>query len=232
MALGLARMFGLKLPINFDSPYQARSIVDFWRRWHITLSRFLKDYLYIPLGGNRRGKPRRYANLAVTMLLGGLWHGAGWGFVIWGALHGLYLCINHGLSALSMPNWLRRCGWPVTLMAVVFAWVPFRAVDLEQTMLIWQAMAGKAVDVSTFSPDASTLVHLCLGWAAVCFLPNSQQIMAYLFAQSEIEATEHPLLQGEFPNYVRPAFAATAACAAAVGLALNNRIAEFLYFQF
>ncbi len=232
MALGLARMFGLKLPVNFDSPYQARSIVDFWRRWHITLSRFLKDYLYIPLGGNRKGKPRRYANLTVTMLLGGLWHGAGWGFVIWGALHGLYLCINHGLSALSMPRWLRRCGWPITLIAVVFAWVPFRAIDLEQTLLIWQAMVGMAVHSSAFSPDASILVHLAIGWLVVCFLPNSQQLMSYLFANSEIEARKHPLLHGEFPSYVRPAFAATAACAAAIGLALNNRIAEFLYFQF
>src|SRR3954464_15652702 len=95
MAIGLALMFGIPLPVNFRSPYRATSIIEFWRRWHITLSRFLRDYLYIPLGGNRLGERRRYVNLLVTMLLGGLWHGAAWNFVIWGGLHGIYLCINH-----------------------------------------------------------------------------------------------------------------------------------------
>lgn len=95
MALGLGRMFGIVLPINFFSPYKARSIIDFWRRWHITLSRFLRDYLYIPLGGSRCGPLRHHVNLFVTMLLGGLWHGAGWTFVIWGMLHAIYLTINH-----------------------------------------------------------------------------------------------------------------------------------------
>ena len=100
MAIGSARIFGITLPVNFFSPYKAVNIIDFWRRWHITLSRFLRDYLYIPLGGSRGGKARRYGNLLVTMLLGGLWHGAGWTFVIWGALHGAYLVINHGWRRL------------------------------------------------------------------------------------------------------------------------------------
>ena len=95
MAIGLALMLNVVLPENFDSPYQARSIIDFWRRWHMTLSNFLRDYLYIPLGGGRRGEARRYANLFITMLLGGLWHGASWTFVLWGGLHGAYLAINH-----------------------------------------------------------------------------------------------------------------------------------------
>src|SRR6201988_5079320 len=95
MGVGLAVLFGTRLPVNFRSPYKAASIIDFWRRWHITLSRFLRDYLYIPLGGNRLGEQRRYINLLVTMLLGGLWHGAAWNFVIWGGLHGLYLSVNH-----------------------------------------------------------------------------------------------------------------------------------------
>ena len=94
MATGLALMFGIRLPVNFLSPYKAASIIDFWRRWHMTLSRFLRDYLYIPLGGNRQGPGRRMANLMLTMILGGLWHGAGWTFVLWGALHGIYLMIN------------------------------------------------------------------------------------------------------------------------------------------
>jgi alginate O-acetyltransferase complex protein AlgI len=95
MAIGLAQMMGVRLPLNFDSPYKARNIVEFWKRWHITLSRFLRDYLYIPLGGNRRGPPRRYVNLLATMLIGGLWHGASWTFVLWGGLHGIYLVVNH-----------------------------------------------------------------------------------------------------------------------------------------
>src|ERR1700709_176948 len=95
MAIGLALLFGIRLPVNFRSPYKATSIIEFWRHWHITLSRFLRDYLYIPLGGNRLGEQRRYLNLLVTMLLGGLWHGAGWNYLIWGGLHGIYLSINH-----------------------------------------------------------------------------------------------------------------------------------------
>src|SRR6185503_1089071 len=94
MAIGLSRLFGVRLPINFNSPYKATNIADFWRRWHMTLSRFLRDYLYIALGGNKKGRLRRYTNLMVTMLLGGLWHGAGWNFVLWGALHGAYLCLH------------------------------------------------------------------------------------------------------------------------------------------
>jgi D-alanyl-lipoteichoic acid acyltransferase DltB (MBOAT superfamily) len=95
MAIGLALLFGIRLPVNFRSPYKATSIIDFWRRWHITLSRFLRDYLYIPIGGNRLGAQRRYINLMLTMALGGLWHGAGWNFLIWGALHGVFLAVNH-----------------------------------------------------------------------------------------------------------------------------------------
>ena len=96
MAIGAARVFGVRLPVNFFSPYKSTSIIEFWRRWHMTLSQFLRDYLYIALGGNRKGKYRRYVNLFLTMLLGGLWHGAGWPFVVWGGLHGGYLMINHG----------------------------------------------------------------------------------------------------------------------------------------
>ena len=102
MAIGLSRLFGITLPVNFNSPYKATNIIEFWRRWHITLSRFLRDYLYIPLGGNRHGPLRRYANLLVTMLLGGFWHGAGWTFVVWGALHGCYLAINHVWRAIRL----------------------------------------------------------------------------------------------------------------------------------
>ncbi|MGZ5584938.1 MAG: MBOAT family O-acyltransferase, partial [Usitatibacter sp.] len=101
MAVGLSRMLGVRLPFNFNSPYKSRSIIDFWRRWHMTLSRFLRDYVYVPLGGNRRGPLRRYANIMVTMLVGGLWHGANWTFVAWGALHGLMLLANHAWRAAA-----------------------------------------------------------------------------------------------------------------------------------
>ena len=151
MAIGLSRMFGVKLPLNFDSPYKAASIVEFWRRWHMTLSRFLRDYLYIALGGNRKGPMRRYVNLFVTMLLGGLWHGAGWTFVLWGGLHGVYLVINHGWSALRAklghnPDRSTTIGRvatrTVTFVAVVVGWVFFRSASLEDALTILRGMAG------------------------------------------------------------------------------------------
>ncbi len=148
MAIGASRMFGIRLPLNFHSPYKAANIIEFWRRWHITLSRFLRDYLYIPLGGNRKGKARRYLNLMLTMLLGGLWHGAGWTFVVWGGLHGLYLVINHawrGARAalgLSPPGGSSIPGIALTFIAVTLAWVFFRAPTLDAAWAILQGMAG------------------------------------------------------------------------------------------
>ncbi len=146
MAIGLARMFGIRLPLNFNSPYKASSIIDFWRRWHITLSRFLRDYLYIPLGGGRKGEARRITNLMITMLLGGLWHGAGWTFVLWGGLHGVYLVINHGwrrLFPVNQSGRLRKSfGWLLTMLVVVVAWVPFRAESMEGAMQMLTAMVG------------------------------------------------------------------------------------------
>lgn len=151
MAIGLARMFGLRFPLNFNSPYKAANIIDFWRRWHMTLSRFLREYLYVPLGGNRHGLHRRYTNLMATMLLGGLWHGAGWAFVFWGGLHGLYLVINHGWhrlrQAVGFPPgepslWGRCIGCPVTLLAVIIGWVFFRAADFDAALAVLRGMAG------------------------------------------------------------------------------------------
>lgn len=150
MAIGLSRMFGIKLPLNFNSPYKAANIVDFWRRWHMTLSRFLRDYLYFALGGNRKGTVRRYINLMVTMLLGGLWHGAGWTFIIWGGLHGLYLCINHAwtksrttlLAAIPISWPEKRLAWLLTFLAVVVGWVFFRAQDTQSAVSILHAMTG------------------------------------------------------------------------------------------
>ncbi|WHZ22684.1 MAG: putative poly(beta-D-mannuronate) O-acetylase [Nitrospira sp.] len=141
MALGAARMFGLTLPQNFDSPYKAADIIDFWRRWHMTLSRFLRDYLYIPLGGNRKGLLRQQFNVMITMVLCGLWHGAGWTFVIWGALHGLYLMINHGWRRLGV-NCPRPFGWLLTFGSVSFAWVWFRSDSLSAAARISASLFG------------------------------------------------------------------------------------------
>jgi D-alanyl-lipoteichoic acid acyltransferase DltB (MBOAT superfamily) len=141
MAIGLARMANVRFPLNFNSPYKACDIAEFWRRWHMSLSRFLRDYLYIPLGGNRHGEARRLLNLMLTMLLGGLWHGAAWTFIAWGGLHGLYLIVHQ--------LW-RRVGWRLppplahglTLLAVVVAWVPFRADGVQATLGMLRGMAG------------------------------------------------------------------------------------------
>lgn len=176
MAIGLARLFGITLPMNFDSPYKASSIIDFWRRWHMTLSRFLRDYVYIPLGGSQRGSTRRYINVGLTMLLGGLWHGAGWTFVLWGGLHGAFLMVNHGWRNLKMrtfntsvrmnqataqaPNESARSArnasvyqtlsrtiaalssHVLTLLAVVSAWVVFRAESLDAALSQLRSMFG------------------------------------------------------------------------------------------
>jgi len=195
MALGIALMFGIKLPINFDSPYKATSIIEFWRRWHMTLSRFLRDYLYIPLGGNRKGKSRRYLNMMATMLLGGLWHGAGWTFVIWGALHALYLTVNHLWRELLpehrwLPAWLGNfCGGLLTFTAVVAAWVVFRAADMTQATTMLKAMAGISYYPVTFSEvltgklllttdlSGRDLIKLLLpGLLWVWLLPNSTRL--------------------------------------------------------
>ena len=150
MAIGLARMFGIVLPLNFYSPYKAANISEFWRRWHMTLSQFLRDYVYISLGGNRKGKTKRYTNLLITMLLGGLWHGAGWNFIIWGGLHGIYLVINHSWQAIVVKSHrtffqgkLYSLGaWILTFVAVVIGWVFFRAVTLDGSLNMLSGMIG------------------------------------------------------------------------------------------
>lgn len=157
MAIGLALMFGIRLPVNFRSPYKSLSIIDFWRRWHITLSRFLRDYLYIPLGGNRLGEARRYLNLLITMLLGGLWHGAGWTFLIWGGLNGVYLGINHlwrGAVGIGNPRGpMRVLSWAVTFAAVVIAWVFFRAATVGGAWRALKGLAGLPPDQAAFAPS-------------------------------------------------------------------------------
>lgn len=192
MALGLARMFGIRLPLNFNSPYKATSIVDFWGRWHITLSVFLRNFLYIPLGGNRKGPFRRYINLAATMLLGGLWHGASWNFVFWGLLHGVYLSINHAWSSFFrgkdrtpiVPAIVSRTlSQALTLFAVMIAWVFFRAESFAGAGTMLEGMFG----LSNFHDTklwADVLQDQQMFWvqaialtAFVVWLPNSMEIV-------------------------------------------------------
>ena len=136
MAIGLALLLGFRFPQNFDGPYTAMSLQDFWRRWHMTLSRWLRDYLYVPLGGNRKGRWQTYRNLMITFLLGGLWHGASWTFVVWGGIHGTFLSYEHWRSTRraeahhhqAPDSWRRRAVRRLAIFQVVcFAWIFFRA---------------------------------------------------------------------------------------------------------
>ena len=139
MAIGAALLFNIKLPINFNSPYKATNIQDFWRRWHITLSRFLREYVYIPLGGNRKGEFRTYNNLLATFIIGGLWHGAGWTFVFWGFLHGVALMIHRAWSKLGFKIWT-WLAWLITFNFINIAWVFFRAKEWEDAVKVLGSM--------------------------------------------------------------------------------------------
>jgi alginate O-acetyltransferase complex protein AlgI len=143
MAAGLGLMLGFRFPVNFDSPYKSASVTEFWRRWHITLSTWLRDYLYVPLGGNRSGAARTYVNLSLTMLLGGLWHGASWTFVAWGAYQGFWLCVERALGRRTFYAALPRAVQiAATFVVVVFGWVLFRALTFEDAARVWRALVG------------------------------------------------------------------------------------------
>ncbi len=255
MACGLALLLNIRLPVNFLSPYRARSIADFWRRWHITLSTFLRDYLYIPLGGNRAGPLRRNVNILITMLLGGLWHGVGWTFLIWGGLHALYLIICH-----TWRGWQQRLGfalppvfgWALTFLAVVVAWVFFRSPNLPtatsflatmfnpktwplpQEVQPWLGFLGDSVRFGSpvlrgnYPTGLIALTFGALGLAL--FAPNTMQLLrAMRPADSEI-----PPSRCEIPA----SWVVSAPAALAAGLLFLATLwwrpakIEFLYFQF
>lgn len=182
MAVGLALMFNITLPLNFNSPYKSLSIVDFWRRWHMTLGAWVKNYLYIPLGGNRLGEVRKSFNLFFSMLLIGLWHGAGWTFIAWGGLHGVALLINHQWRRLNvhMP---RMLAWLLTFLTVNFLWVLFRAPDFGSaaqvilTMLDFGNM-GEFSRGSGIWGDRGVFNMTVVALLAALALPNTQQILA------------------------------------------------------
>ncbi len=188
MAIGLARMFGLRLPINFMAPYRATSIIEFWRRWHMTLSRFLRDYLYFSLGGNRSGPTRRWGNLMIVMLLGGLWHGASWSFAVWGGLHGLYLIINHAWQSYARQHYPARkkstlwtvLSWSFTMLAVLVAWVFFRAESLAGAAAMLSAMVSVPVidDWQALRQSYKSVNYLVLGGLLVLLAPTATQLLA------------------------------------------------------
>jgi alginate O-acetyltransferase complex protein AlgI len=257
MAIGLGIMFGIVLPLNFFSPYKATSIIDFWRRWHMTLSAFLREYLYIPLGGRNVSPPHRYANLLVVMLLGGLWHGAGWTYVFWGGLHGAYLVINHlwrnnvrippKINAFLLPGYAT-----LTLLAVVFAWVFFRASSFTAAQNLLKGAAGMTFaslpgEIGyfvalhngsllgvpcnglglTFATMILAIVLLALAYVIVFFLPN----VAQMFALREPDKFWTGTRQTSISMFAQAVAIGAALWVSAFGV-LGAVPSEFLYFQF
>ena len=241
MAIGLSWMFNIRLPFNFDSPYKALNISDFWRRWHISLSTFLRDYLYVPLGGNRKGRMRRYLNLGATMVLGGLWHGASWSFVLWGAMHGVYLMVNHAFRALTEKlGWraaldasaaFRLLAWSLTFLSVVAAWVLFRAETMHGASRMLQSMAGwvpQSTDKGLLWWNAGLQPRVAMGWCLVLgvvavALRNSNQIGERLLAAMQAR-----------PAWRAPLAGAVLASAVALVVVNTTRSSSsaFIYFNF
>jgi alginate O-acetyltransferase complex protein AlgI len=230
MAIGISLMFGIFLPLNFNSPYKATSIIDFWRRWHMTLSQFLRDYLYISLGGNRHGRTLRYVNLMITMVLGGLWHGAAWTFVAWGALHGAYLCINHAWNNYGpavAPRFTRLANiaaFLLTFLSVVVAWVLFRADSMATAIYVLSKMADPTQIAFGRGEMAYTLfilVYAAIAWLA----PNTQTIMGYDHKNRTVGETLSAWQK-------RPAFLYATAAVLAFGILGIQQHSEFIYFRF
>jgi len=253
MALGLARMFGVKLPLNFFSPLKSRSMIEMWRRWHITLSAFLRDYCYIPLGGSRCGPVRRYFNLFLTMTLGGLWHGAAWTYVCWGMLHGAFLLINHAWRALPFAKaWRGRRRWAITALLITFvAWtmslVLFRSESFADFASMSASMVGlNGISLSnklegslgflagwgvafddTGSFPSHGFGHIAIGLAIAWLLPNTAQLMRHFDPASE------PVKEASRLSW-RPNWRWALFTAILLGWSVANldRVSEFLYFQF
>ena len=249
MAVGLGRLFNIELAINFNSPYKALSISDFWRRWHITLSSFLRDYLYIPLGGNRCGKVRRNTNIMITMLLGGLWHGASWNFVVWGGLHGIYLVINHAYRKVTStlkitpPRIFTPIYWLITFLSVVFAWVFFRSTSFSRS---WEILSGMVGLNGTILPphwapfpwlrDSLLSMGVKIEWPNTWALVAGKWQVLLLVACTLVAVFLPNSFEWTHSRFRRNKL--TLAHVAFIGLILAmsvcslDRISEFLYFQF
>ncbi len=234
MAIGAALLFNIKLPINFNSPYKAKSIQDFWRRWHITLSRFLRDYIYIPLGGNRKGSFRTYANLMATFIIGGLWHGAGWTFIFWGFLHGLALVIHRAWSNLGFKLW-GWVAWFITFNFLNIAWVFFRAKEWDDAIKVLSSMFSlnnvvlpKVLEsylafLKDFSVNFGYFgIHIGAEIESVLWLITAF-IITLLFKSSAEQLESFKL------NYTTAIFTGITLL---IGLISLNKVSEFLYFNF
>jgi alginate O-acetyltransferase complex protein AlgI len=222
MALGSAYMFGIRLPDNFKAPYKAKNIREFWQRWHCTLSLFLRDYLYIPLGGNRKGALRQGINIMITMLLGGLWHGAAWGFVLWGGAHGLLLIGHHAfkkVAPIRFPIWLSM-GTTFTLVALL--WMPFRAGTLGSGRRMFQSLAG-VNGISAEGFTAYQIIILALGLFVVWAMPTTAQLL-------QLEDTPSKYKEWLWkPTFFWGMYVGVLALA---GIALLSDTKAFIYFQF
>ena len=212
MAIGIALLFNIRLPQNFNSPYKATSIQDFWRRWHMTLSRFLREYVYIPLGGNRKGRLRTYFNNMAVFLIGGFWHGAGWTFIMWGFLHGAAQIVQRIWSEWGRPL-PRRLAWALTFLFVNVTWVFFRAESFDQALRLLRGMAG----LNGFQSGRQDVYGEPVLLIAV-FLP----IVLFARNSSELDLNFRPGWKIGF----------AAAAMFIVSLCFMNRISEFLYFDF
>ena len=210
MAVGLGYLFGLRIPQNFNSPYKALDPSDFWRRWHISLSSCLRDYVYIPLGGNRRGEWRAYCNLLFTMLVGGLWHGASWTFVVWGAYHGLLLAVHRRFAAKwdALPASLKQ---PLMFLFVIIGWVFFRAADFTMAVTILRTM---------FVPTSGVLV------------PQPYLVLFVLFVAGWWSMAGPNVFDMRHSFTPRQRAIATVAFAVSLALIMGTRNSPFLYFQF
>lgn len=226
MAIGLGLMMGFRFIENFNHPYISRSITEFWRRWHISLSSWLKDYLYIPLGGNRKGKRRTYINLLLTMVLGGAWHGANWTFILWGSWHGALLALERALG-LKNVNWPRVMMVP-TLLAVILGWVMFRSETVGQALSFYQGMIGMngwAIgEVLSWQITYQSLTFLAIGWVLIFVHPK------FLEYRQKIDGTVAMRTAG----YQKPAIAIStvAIFLLAITRLAANSYSPFLYFQF
>ena len=226
MAIGIALLLGFQFPLNFDSPYQSKNITEFWRRWHISLSRWLKDYLYISLGGNRKGKIRTYINLMITMLLGGLWHGASWRFIIWGGLHGAALAIHkmyrnsNRRIEITVPRQLAPIfNILLTFHFVCFCWIFFRATSIEAV--------GQMLDQIFFHFNARILFEFIIGYKLVVMFMTLGYILHFLPKQTEFSFQEK-ITHAHFAFKV-------IWMVAIIALVIQTKSAEiqpFIYFQF
>lgn len=247
MAVGLGLMFGFQLPQNFNSPYRATGIIEFWRRWHITLSEFLRDYVYIPLGGNRLGETRRYLNLLATMLIGGLWHGASWTFVLWGGLHGIMLAANHLVRAslprtdsAVMKSAVDVLSASITFLLVAIAWIPFRSETWSGMSTILRAifyMQDRATDWVGFvfnGAEHAYLIEISSGsvsysaWGWV----GAAAGVAFLFPNTWTLAERFAERSGGYRLQANTFTVATFGVACFAMLYHTNRVSEFIYFNF